>query len=315
MIIPNLFVFIISLAILIKSSDFFVEYASKIAKHFNISDFVIGITLVAIGTSLPELGAVIAASLSKSSGLVIGTIIGSNIANLGLIMGVVATFTVLNIKKEIWYKDGLLLLLFSFIFAFFAIDGQISFIEGLFCLFIFIIYISRLFKIKEKIIKKRVELRNNKKNRKKIIIHFLIILISAGAIALSAKQVITSASNLAILFNIPETIVAVMMIAIGTSLPELMVSLSAIKKKLGDLLIGNIIGSNISNLFLVGGISAIISPILVSSLTLFLIIPAMLVLTIIFLSLIRAHWVLKMFHGLILLISYIVFIVILFFFM
>lgn len=314
MLIQNIIVFIISLAILIKSSDFFVDYAAKIAKHFNISDFTIGVTLVAIGTSLPELSSSIFASLFKSSGLVLGTVIGSNIANIGLIIGITAMMTVLTIKKEIWYKDGLMLLVFTLVFGAFALDGSINKIEGVVCLLLFVFYIIRLLQKKETFAKKKFPINNHKKRNKGVFVWILIIILSVGALAFSARYVITSASNLAQILGVPETIIATLMLAIGTSLPELIVSLSAIKKKMGDLLIGNIIGSNISNLLLVGGISAVISPLVVSNLAFFLLIPAMILLTIIFIGLIRTHWLLKMFHGLILFILYIIFVVTLFFF-
>jgi len=312
----NLLIFIISLTILIKSSDLLVDYAAKLAKHFNISDFTIGVTLVAIGTSLPEMGSSIVASLLHKPDLVFGTIVGSNIANIGLIVGITAIFTVLNIKKEIWYKDGLLLLLFTIVFGVFAIDGSINLIEGVICIILFLFYIRRIIINKNRFTKNKFLInKSHKKGEKKFILWLVIILLSIGALVFSARFVVSSASNLAEILGISETIIAALILAVGTSLPELIVSLSAMKKKMGDLLIGNIIGSNISNLFLVGGVSAIITPLVASPIIFYFLIPAMIIFTIIFIGLIRTNWLLKMFDGLILTILYIIFVIILFFLM
>jgi len=130
--------FFIALIILIKGSDILVGSASSLAKNIGISEFMIGLTVVSIGTSIPELATGISASLSGDSNLIMGVILGSNIANIGLILGVAATISVLNIDKKALYRDGIFLLSASILFLLMAFDGQITSLEGLMLLVLFL---------------------------------------------------------------------------------------------------------------------------------------------------------------------------------
>ncbi len=338
-------IFGIALAILIKGSDFFVDAAAHLAKTFGVSDFIIGLTIVAIGTSLPELFSSIFAALNNNTGLVIGNIVGSNIANIGLVLGLSSVIAVLEIKKEVFRRDGLFLILISLLFLVFSLNKTISKFEGLILLSLFIIYMAYLFRFQpgRRIFKFRKFLKNVNVNFIKSCLSFkkykeciyliskvfisqrrlnneeekffnilkdvIFLIVGGGAIYLGAKYVIPSAVNIALFFNVPEDLVGLILISIGTSLPELLVSFIALKKGLNNILIGNILGSNIANLLLIGGSSALINPLILNTISLIYIIPFMVIMTFLLLSFIRSHWILKMFEGLILMVLYILFII------
>ena len=336
----------IALAVLIKGSNFFVSSASKIARYFGVSDFVIGLTIVALGTSLPEFAASIAAALSDNTGLIIGNIVGSNIANIGLVLGLSAIIVVLEIKKTMFRRDGLFLIIISVLFLIFALNKIISRVEGIILSTLFLFYISYLFKFQpskgkfgfrkylsnfngnffKKIIRpntykylivagvkfvgpQRKSLTSEEKTF--LIIFKNVFLLIAGCIAIfyGAKYVVPSAVNIAYYFKVPRDVIGLVVLAIGTSLPELFVSLTSLKKGLSNIMIGNILGSNIANILFIGGIAAIIKPLTVNTISLYYTIPFMILITFMLLSFIRANWLLKMFEGLILLIIYILFII------
>jgi cation:H+ antiporter len=337
MVLVDLIVFIVALGILIKASDFFVDSAERIANYLNISSYIIGFTLVAIGTSLPELVSSIAASIYNSPGLVVGNIVGSNIANIGLILGCTAIIgTITNIKKRVFYKEGFFLIGISVILLLFSLNFSIGRIEGIILLLLFIAYsfyiiqfniFKRLYETIP-LMKDFIEYRIFKKTKKQkikegiikenkpifaILKEIAIITLSCAAMIFAVKYLIPSAKNLALGLGISETIVGITMLAVGTSLPELMVAISAVRKGLGDLLIGTIIGSNISNILLVGGSSAILSNISISPISVIYFIPFMILLTISLLAFIKIKWELKRLEGVILVLLYFAFIVSLYF--
>jgi len=336
----------IALAVLIKGSDFFVDSSSKLAKYFGVSDFIIGLTVVALGTSLPELASSIAATLSNNTGLVIGNIVGSNIANIGLVLGLSAIVVVLEIKKNMFRRDGLFLIIITILFLLFSLDKLISRIEGVVLYTLFLFYISYLFKFqpsKGKFGFKKYFLNFNHKFFKKFIrpntykelilggFKFIgpdrkylsveeerfftifknvsLLILGGFAIYYGAKYVVPASVNIAHYFKVPQDIVGLILLAVGTSLPELFVSISSLKKGLSNIMIGNILGSNIANLLFIGGLTAIIHPLTINTISLVYTIPFMVLITFMLISFIRAHWILRMFHGLILLIIYILFII------
>ena len=339
-------IFGIALAVLIKGSDFFVSSASKLAKYFGVSDFVIGLTIVALGTSLPEFASSIAAALTDNTGLIIGNIVGSNIANIGLIAGFSAIVAVLEIKKTMFRRDGLFLIAVSILFLIFALNKTISRIEGLVLYTFFMFYISFLFKFqpskgkfgfrkylenfdseffkkfirpntyKEMLIgslrfigPKRKSLTSEEERFIHIFKNVSLLIIGGFAIFYGAKYIVPSAANIAQYFKVPADIVGLVLIAIGTSLPELFVSITALRKGLSNILIGNVLGSNIANLLFIGGISAIINPLTINTISLYYTIPFMILMTFMLLIFIRSYWLLRMFEGLILLFLYILFII------
>ena len=312
MVYVDFIIFIASLFLLLKGSDYLVESAAILAKTFNISEFAIGLSLVAIGTSLPELATSIAAVLAKDTNIVIGNIIGSNIANIGLILGIAAIFATLTIDKKIFFKEGIFLLVMSILVLIFSLDRTIGLIEGLALLFFFLIFIINM--IRDGIPKEKIwETRNIA--AKQALFYILVSIISIGAIVLSARYLVESSIDIASFFNISSTFIGLTIIAVGTSLPELTVTVIAMKKGYGNILLGNLVGSNIVNLLLILGISSVLAPIAISRLEILYTIPFMIILTLFLLKFIRSPPFVKIFEGIILLFLYLIFIFSLVFFL
>lgn len=250
---------------LVKGADMFVEGSASIARRFNIPNMVIGLTLVAFGTSAPELAVNINASFSGSNGLVFGNVVGSNIINILLILGLSSFISPINIGLKTLYKEMPFSLLISFVLLLISFGdtnngiGYISSSEGIILLLFFIIYFYSLI---ESVLSNKYELADleevNALPFSKSIIFSIIGLIG---IILGGNLTVNSAVNIASILGLSEAFIGLTIIAIGTSLPELMTSIVAAKKGENDIAVGNIVGSNIFNILLVLGLSASIQPI------------------------------------------------------
>jgi len=256
--------FVIGFFILIKGAGLLVDGASAIADKFKISPLVIGLTIVAFGTSAPELAVNIFASAAGSSEIAIGNIIGSNIANILLILGVSALIYPLTSKKNTVWKEIPLGLLAAVVVGLmandFLIDGAIfsglSRIDGLVLLSFFIIFIYYSFGIaKQQESSDDCEIKNL--NLVKSIFYIVIGLIG---LVVGGNWIVSGAIKLAVGFGISESLIGLTVVAIGTSLPELATSAIAAYKKQADIAIGNVVGSNIFNIFWILGISSVIRP-------------------------------------------------------
>ena len=256
--------FVIGFFILIKGAGLLVDGASAIADKFKISPLVIGLTIVAFGTSAPELAVNIFASAAGSSEIAIGNIIGSNIANILLILGVSALIYPLTSKKNTVWKEIPLGLLAAVVVGLmandFLIDGAIfsglSRIDGLVLLSFFIIFIYYSFGIaKQQESSDDCEIKNL--NLVKSIFYIVIGLIG---LVVGGNWIVSGAIKLAVGFGISESLIGLTVVAIGTSLPELATSAIAAYKKQADIAIGNVVGSNIFNIFCILGISSVIRP-------------------------------------------------------
>ncbi len=330
--ITEILLLILGLILLVKGADFFVKAAATIAKKLGISHLVIGLTLVALGTSIPELASSVVASLKNSPGLVIGNVVGSNIANVCLIGGIAAIIANIKTNEKMLKRDGYIMLIVSFLVLIFALNMTITWIESIIFLLLYIAYTTFLFDINPKTKKKYhwdefiryfftlrylITIRNmfNNKNKRKqkrpaLFKDFLIIIISGAAVIYGAKFFIESAIFFAKLFNVSDTLIGISLVAIGTSLPELAVSVSAAIKGYGNIVIGNIIGSNITNILLILGVSGLIIPITIVKTTLILIIPFMILSSIYLLIFLKSNWEIRRIEGVIFLIVYILFITI-----
>jgi len=317
----NVAMFVLGIGLLVKGSDWLVDASVRMAKQFGVSNFIIGLTIVAFGTSLPELGTEITASFFGNSELILGDIIGSNVANLALVLGLAGLFVPIVVKKDIYLRDGAVMLFATLLFYFFSLDGIITSIEGGIFLFLFFTYIHHLvatkvpFKrdlkfrtylseysdVKKKDIFEEVPaIRKNVKKalhdhlierivfalrhftnflkkadvyvekglkklaRKKVALKFfgkqlLMFFVGVVCVFFGANFVVTNAMA----FPFSQLSIGLVIVAIGTSLPELSVTISSLRKGLPEIMIGNLIGSNIANILWVGGIAAIISPIIV----------------------------------------------------
>lgn len=276
-------VFLISLFVLIKSADFFTNSAVTIGKSFGMPHFIIGVTIVAIGTSLPELVSSIFAVLKDSSEIVVGNVIGSNIANILLILGITAILgKKLVVKYEIIHIDLPLLMGSTFLFAITIIDKTFSKPESLICLAALIIYVIHATTSQEK---KQLPTKKEEPatNRKPIKIKTIIILLISGVFIYgAAKYTIESVIRLSEILNMGKEVIAAIGIALGTSLPELAVSITALHKGESGIAIGNILGSNIFNLLAVMGIPALFGSLIIPLNILTFALPMLLIATFLF---------------------------------
>ncbi len=264
---------IISLFALVKSSDYFIIYAEKIGNYFNLSSFVIGVTILAIGTSLPELVSSIVAVLKKHSEIVIADVVGSNVANIFLVIGVAIIISKkISISKKT-LKLHLPFFIGSALFLFAAsLNNIFGFFEAMVFLSFFATYLFFVFREKaitpDEIVHEKATARD-----------FFLLAVSAFFIYLGANYVIKSVVRLSFLLGIGKEIIAVSAVAFGTSLPELMVSVAAAKKGNSAMAFGNVLGSNIFNSLVVMAVPALISDIIVPFNILFYAIPSMLAAT------------------------------------
>lgn len=259
------FLFIIGFVLLIKGADLLVDGSASIAKKLKISSIVIGLTIVAFGTSAPEFIVNIFASVQGNSEIAIGNILGSNIANILLILGISAIIYPITAKKNTVLKEIPLSLLAIVILGLMAndaiIDGKafssITRIDGFILLAFFMIFLYYIFGITKSAddIAKKDEIKVFSYTK-------AIIYITLGLVGLviGGKWIVDGAVKIAELFNLSQSLIGLTIVAIGTSLPELATSAVAAYKKESDIAIGNVVGSNIFNIFWVLGVSAIIRP-------------------------------------------------------
>ena len=343
MIITEIALFSVGLLLLVKGSDIFVATAVKIAKQLGVSEFVIGLTLVALGTSIPEVGTSIVASLKHQGGIVLGNVIGSNIANINLIMGIIALSFILKTNRQMLVRDGYIMLSAVVLFALFMVNGVISRIEGFVLLLLYGAYVLFIVETRAKRDKlyhftdfvvyffKFSYIRTTGKvlfqdtpdestppaekplSKSLLIKNLGIILLSTVAIWFGANLLVESALFFANLLKIPDSVIGLSLVALGTSLPELGVALSAARKGLGNIVAGNIIGSNIANIFLIVGITGMITPLTITTSGIVISTGFMILMTGLFLLFIRSRWQLERMEGILLLTLYVMFLCYVFF--
>ena len=242
---------IISIATLVFGAERFVEASSKIAKNFGISDLFIGLTIVALGTSAPEIFVAISSVINSAEAVAIGTIVGSNITNIALIFGV-SCFAVNQIKKR-FSLESLIPFLLSFILFLFALkDLRFSLIECLGFIMIFFYFLAILSKERPGV--KEVMSGNTDMTK-----NFIMLLVGLLLLVVGSNFAVIYAEKFALSIGISEVIVGLTILALGTSLPELAATISAIFKGKNQMVIGNIIGSNILNLVIIVPIIGIFS--------------------------------------------------------
>ena len=359
--------FLGGLIVLLKGSDIFVSSSVKIAKYVGMSEIVIGLTLVAIGTSLPELASAIAAASTGNTELIAGNIVGSNIANVGLILGVCALIGTLKIGEDIFYRDAYLLLGISFFFYWLASDGVITALNGFTLLLVFVLYIAYLFKkrvklrkilnfggflydrfpidrvfefrtyrqivegkltsktgrelvnqelelgLPEKTVKKgfssriykRILLVYEERIRREVVRDAILALVGLVGIYFGSQYMIKGAIGLAATLGISQNLLGLTLIALGTSLPELAVAVTSVRKGFGGIVVGNVIGSNIANLSLVAGLSSFIAPIKIPHNAIGTTIPVMMLTAFMVFMFVRSGWKVKKIEGAFMLASYV----------
>ena len=236
------------------------RYSVELSHKLSIPKIIIGMTIVSFATSAPELIVSLNATMMGYSDFALGNVLGSNIANLGLVLGIVVIIYPITIKRRFYYTDFPLLILSTAVFyLFIASNSEISRTEGIIMLVLILLILFYLFyyqKPDTSTLDKDLSL-----GREKVLTSFFLLVISAAILWLGAETLIKSSISVANKFNVSERIISITMVAIGTSIPELAASVAASLKKHNDLAIGNLIGSNIFNLLVVIGITSIVNPI------------------------------------------------------
>ena len=254
---------VVGLILLCFGGNWLVSGGVAIAKKFRISNLVIGMTIVAYGTSTPELAASIAAA-GDHSAIILGNIIGSNIANVGMVIGVAAILVPLAVRKSVLKKEIPIMLGVSMLLVLISIDGELSHYDGLLLLGGLGVFAVYTFK---DAIKQRKQNKEELQPEKKNVYLKSVGLIGLGIGLLYVGAILTvdNAVILAKEFGLSEKIIGLTVIAIGTSLPELITSIIAIRKGHSDIGVGNIIGSNIYNILMIMGVGATLGGVMVSS--------------------------------------------------
>lgn len=303
----QLVVFILGLGILYLGADWLIEGASELAKKFGIRSLIIGLTIIALGTSLPEFLLNLFAVAAEEDGLAIGNIVGSNIANIALILGISAIVMPLSVDGAVLKKEYPIMLAATGLFYLLALDGVISrldgaiLVSGLIAFLVFVIWDASTGEDQTDVTVEAPAPEEDpfgaRSGIKKWLDHerlgsamrILLIIAGMGALAIGARLMVQSAITMAAMLNINPVIVGLSIVAIGTSLPELAASLMASVRQESDLSVGNILGSNLLNILFVVGVVALIEPMQVDSETLNFHMPVMIAFSLLLWPLTRRH--------------------------
>ena len=260
----NFVIFVIAMGVLIWGADLLINQSERIALKFKIPEFIIGATLIALGTSLPEMAASIAASYNGKPDIAIANVIGSNILNITLVLATVFIISKkINPSRDFFAKDSTWALVPVLVFVLMIIDGIISRFDAVLLLLLMGAYL--LFLLQDAKNMPEEDLVDLDENTFKWSHVILIIFAGIGLVIAGAHFTVESASEIARDFGISEWIIGILMISLGTSLPELVVSISAATKGKVDMAIGNIIGSNMANTTIVLGAAALTSPMAINA--------------------------------------------------
>ena len=262
-IVVNAILAVVGLALLCFGGNWLVSGGVNIAKKFRISNLVIGMTIVAYGTSTPELAASVAAA-GEHSAIILGNIVGSNIANVGMVIGIAAILVPLAVRKSVLKKEIPIMLGVSVLLVLISIDGEISQYDGI--LLLGGLGVFAIYTFKDVIKQRNDNFEKTDQNKKNIYLKSIgLIGLGIGLLYIGAILTVDNAVILAKEFGLSEKIIGLTVIAIGTSLPELITSIIAIRKGHTDIGIGNIIGSNIYNILMIMGVGATLGGVIISS--------------------------------------------------
>lgn len=255
--IKDFLILIIGFVILIKGADFFVAGASGIAERFRIPPIIIGLTIVAFGTSAPEAAISISAGLKGSAGISIGNVLGSNIMNVLLILGITACIVPLKVELQTVRFEIPFTIFISLILVLSgSLSGRLDLVSGLIFWALFIFFLARLFR------QAKAERENERvcpHKQQPVWLLTLVTLLGLAAVAWGSNLTVDSASAIAKYFGMSDRLIGLTIVAFGTSLPELVTSVTAARKNQADIAIGNIVGSNIFNILFVLGTTALIT--------------------------------------------------------
>ena len=246
---------VVGFVLLVKGADWFVEGAASVAKRMGIPQLVIGLTIVAMGTSMPEAAVSITSAMNGSAGITIGNVVGSNILNILIILGITAVITNVGIQKttfcyEIPFMIGITVLLMIFGIT----DSALTFKEGVIFWLLFLVFLGYLF-----VIARKGEAQEEGETKDIPVWKCLLLIAIGGVLVVKGSDLaVEGASAIARYFGISERFIGLTIVALGTSLPELVTSVTAARKGNAGIAIGNIVGSNIFNILFVAGTTALI---------------------------------------------------------
>ena len=261
---------IIGIGLLVLGGNYLVKSAVGLANRFNVSPLLIGVTIVSFGTSAPELIVSIQATLDGTPDIAIGNIIGSNIANIGLVLGLTIAIRPVLISRRKYLASWIVMFISSLMFFGFSMDGEIGPTEGLFFLTGLLAFIS----LSIRYMKNDVSIDETRLNLKPLIILVYFVL-GAGGLYFGSEMLISNAVSIAQQLGVSEFIIGVSIVALGTSLPELATSLVASIRGENSISLGNLLGSNVFNIFAVLGITSLVKPIPVDYFLVYIDLPIM----------------------------------------
>lgn len=263
-IVMQLILLVVGFAMLMKGADWFVDGASKLADRFGIPQLVIGLTIAAMGTSLPEAAVSVSAALKGSAEITIGNVVGSNILNVLIILGLTAVVRSVAVQKStVMYEIPFTIFVTVLLAGLGLVDNQISRLEGGILWIFMILYLLYLLRMA----KNGQPLEKNAGAGENEPIWKLLVMIVVGAVMIvwGSDITVNAATTMATIFGMSERLIGLTIVALGTSLPELVTSVTAAIKGKADIAVGNIVGSNIFNILFVVGTSALITPVVYSA--------------------------------------------------
>ena len=244
-------------AMLVKGADWFVDGSSAVARRFGIPQLVIGLTIVAMGTSAPEAAVSITAAIQGNAEITIGNIVGSNILNILIILGLSSLLCNLAVAKSTIRIENPFMIGVTLVLLVLGLDGTISLLDGIVLLLLFAVYLGYLFWMAKK---GHEEVEEEAKQRS-LLQDLAFTVIGLVLIVFGSNVTVDAATALALIFGVSERFIGLTIVALGTSLPELFTSVAAARKGNADIAIGNIVGSNIFNILFVVGLSGLIIPV------------------------------------------------------
>lgn len=269
----QIFLLVVGFVLLIKGADWFVDGAAGIADKMHIPQLIIGLTIVAMGTSAPEAAISISASIQGNADIAIGNVVGSNILNVLIILGITSIITPLAVQKStIKYEIPFVIIVTIILGLLGLFDNTVGLLDGILLWILFIAYLAYLLIMtkkgrvqadeSEKIEEAAKNTEDNENKRpKKTWQLILLVIVGIVLVVLGSNITVDAATKIATMFGISERFIGLTIVALGTSLPELVTSITAAIKKNADIAIGNIVGSNLFNILFVIGTSALITPV------------------------------------------------------
>ncbi|MFW6088140.1 MAG: calcium/sodium antiporter [Gemmatimonadota bacterium] len=266
-----LLLFLVGLVTLSLGADWLVTGASRVAAHHGVSPLVVGLTIVAFGTSAPELVVSTTAALQGRAGLAVGNVMGSTVANVGLIVGLGALVSPLVVQERLLQRETPLLVVLLAMVMLFSVNGEIGRIDGLLLVGVFVVYLAFLHRwgatgdvLADSLIE---EAKQKAAAAGRQYVNWIRLGFGLALLLLGAGWLVDAAVALARMLEIPEEVIGATLVAVGTSVPELAATVTAAVRGLGDIAMGNIVGSNIFNLGLVLGVAAAAAPLRLSPFT------------------------------------------------